>query len=342
MLPERHHETIKFRKGMDKMKNYNWGIIGTGWIAHEMGDALTRVHGRIYGVCSARPESAKKYAEEYQVGKVYESADQMLEDEQVDIVYVATPHNLHYEIIKKALLKGKHVFCEKAITVNDRQLEECAAIAKEKNLVICDGVTLLHMPLYKKLKEIMDSGKLGPVKMVQVNFGSCKEYDVNNRFFSKELAGGALLDIGVYAVSFARFFMKSRANVVLTTANYFETGVDETSGIILKNNEDEMAVMALTFRAKQPKRGVVACENGYIEVNEYPRANSAVIVYTEDGHKEILEAGESSKALDYEIMDMENYVANQSGEENLQIVRDVMATLTAIRKQWGMVYPFEQ
>lgn len=342
MLPERHHKTIKFRKGMDKMKNYNWGIIGTGWIAHEMGDALTRVHGRIYGVCSARPESAKKYAEEYQVERVYESTDQMLEDGQVDIVYVATPHNLHYEIIKKALLKGKHVFCEKAITVNDRQLEECAAIAKEKNLVICDGVTLLHMPLYKKLKEIMDSGKLGPVKMVQVNFGSCKEYDVNNRFFSKELAGGALLDIGVYAVSFARFFMKSKANVVLTTANYFETGVDETSGIILKNNEDEMAVIALTFRAKQPKRGVVACENGYIEVNEYPRANSAVIVYTEDGHKEILEAGESSKALDYEIMDMENYVANQSGEENLQIVRDVMATLTAIRKQWGMVYPFEQ
>ncbi len=342
MLPERHHKTIKFRKGMDKMKNYNWGIIGTGWIAHEMGDALTRVHGRIYGVCSARPESAKKYAEEYQVEKVYESADQMLEDEQVDIVYVATPHNLHYEIIKKALLKGKHVFCEKAITVNDRQLEECAAIAKEKNLVICDGVTLLHMPLYKKLKEIMDSGKLGPVKMVQVNFGSCKEYDVNNRFFSKELAGGALLDIGVYAVSFARFFMKSRANVVLTTANYFETGVDETSGIILKNNEDEMAVMALTFRARQPKRGVIACEKGYIEVNEYPRADSAVIVYTEGGHKEILEAGESSKALDYEIMDMEDYVTNQSGEENLQIVRDVMATLTAIRKQWGMVYPFEQ
>ncbi|MFT4006261.1 MAG: Gfo/Idh/MocA family oxidoreductase [Lacrimispora sp.] len=324
------------------MKNYNWGIIGTGWIAQEMGDALTRVHGRIYGVCSARPEKAQKYAEEYQVERVYESADQMLEDGQVDIVYVATPHNLHYEIIKKALLKGKHVFCEKAITVNDRQLEECVAIAMEKNLVICDGVTLLHMPLYKKLKEIVDSGKLGLVKMVQVNFGSCKEYDVNNRFFSKALAGGALLDIGVYAVSFARFFMKSRANVVLTTANYFETGVDETSGIILKNNDDEMAVMALTFRARQPKRGVIACEKGYIEVNEYPRADSAVIVYTEGGHKEILEAGESSKALDYEIMDMEDYVTNQSGEENLQIVRDVMATLTAIRKQWGMVYPFEQ
>ena len=84
------------------------------------------------------------------------------------------------------------------------------------------------MPLFKKLKEIVDSGVIGEVKMVQVNFGSCKEYDVTNRFFSKELAGGALLDIGVYATSFARYFMKSKPNTVLTTANYFETGVDET------------------------------------------------------------------------------------------------------------------
>lgn len=136
-------------------------------------------------------------------------------------------------------------FVEKAITVNDSQLEEAVAIAKEKNLVICDGVTLFHMPLFKKLKEIVDSGVIGEVKMVQVNFGSCKEYDVTNRFFSKELAGGALLDIGVYATSFARFFMKSKPDTILTTANYFETGVDETSGIILRNPNGQMAVWNL-------------------------------------------------------------------------------------------------
>ena len=88
----------------------------------------------------------------------------------------------------KALKAGKHVFCEKSITVNSRQLEECAALAEEKGLVICDGTTLLHMPLYKKLRQIIEEGAIGDVKMVQVNFGSCKEYDVNNRFFSKELA----------------------------------------------------------------------------------------------------------------------------------------------------------
>ncbi len=323
------------------MKTLHWGILGTGWIAHEMGEALQAVNGQIYAVCDVTLAGAEKYAQEFGVTKAYGSAEEMLADDQVDIVYIATPHSLHYQLMRQALLAGKHVFCEKSITVNSRQLEECVAIAQEKGLVICDGVTLLHMPLYKKLKELVDSGAIGEVKMVQVNFGSCKEYDVNNRFFSKELAGGALLDIGVYATSFARFFMKSKPNVVLTTANYFETGVDETSGIVLKNPDGQMAVMALTMRAKQPKRGVIAGEKAYIEIEEYPRAHKATIVYTEDGRREVIELGKSEEALQYEVQDMQDYVLNQGGQENLEIIRDVMETLTAIRNQWGMVYPFE-
>ena len=174
-------------------------MLGTGWIAHEMGEALKRVNGEIYACCATSMESAEKYAEEFDVKNAYGSADEMFDDENIDIVYIATPHNSHYEFLMKALQSGKHVFCEKAITVNDTQLEEAVKLAKKKNLVICDGMTLYHMPVFKKMKEIVDSGKLGPVKMIQVNFGSCKEYDVTNRFFSKELAGGALLDIGVYA-----------------------------------------------------------------------------------------------------------------------------------------------
>lgn len=323
------------------MKKLNWGILGTGWIAREMGEALMAVNGEIYAVCNVRLAGAQQYAEEFRVQKVYGSPDEMFSDENVDIVYIATPHNLHYEAMLKALKAGKHVFCEKSITVNSRQLEECAALAEEKGLVICDGTTLLHMPLYKKLRQIIEEGAIGDVKMVQVNFGSCKEYDVNNRFFSKELAGGALLDIGVYAVSFARYFMKSRPDVILTKANYFETGVDETSGIILKNPDGEMAVIALTMRAKQPKRGVVAGEKGFIEISDYPRAQRAVITYTEDGRTEVIEVGSTDAALQYEVRDMQEYILNKSGQENLRIVRDVMDVLTAVRDQWGLVYPFE-
>lgn len=323
------------------MEKLNWGILGTGVIAREMGAALNAVNGEIYAVCGTSLEKAQKFAEEFGVSHAYGSAEEMIADEKVDVIYIATPHSTHYQYILQAVRAGKHVFSEKSVTVNSRQLEECVAIAKEKNLVICDGTTLLHMPLYKKLRQMVAEGAIGDVKMVQVNFGSCKEYDVKNRFFSKELAGGALLDIGVYAASFARFFMKSKPDVVLTTANYFETGVDETSGIILKNPDGEMAVIALTMRAKQPKRGVVAGEKGFIEICEYPRAAKATITYTEDGHTEVIEAGKSEEALQYEVRDMQEYIMNQSGEENLQIVRDVMEILTAVRNQWGMVYPFE-
>lgn len=170
--------------------------------------------------------------------------------------------------------------------------------------------------------------------MIQVNFGRFKEYDVNNRFFNPNLAGGALLDIGVYVVSFARWFMESMPNKVLTTMTPFETGVDESSGILLQNKEMEIATISLTMRAKQPKRGLVACENGYIEVYNFPRADKATITYTSDGHTEEIVCGESGLALNYEIRDMEEYVSNLNGQTNLQCIQDVMDVLTSVQESW--------
>lgn len=117
------------------MKKLNWGMLGTGWIAHEMGEALKRVNGEIYACCATSMESAEKYAEEFDVKNAYGSADEMLADKNIDIVYIATPHNSHYEFLMKALQSGKHVFCEKAITVNDTQLEEAVKLAKKRILL---------------------------------------------------------------------------------------------------------------------------------------------------------------------------------------------------------------
>ena len=314
--------------------HYNWGIVGSGWIAHDMANALIQEGVGIYGVASGHYSSAIKFSEEFSIEHVYENYQSMFEDENIDIVYIATPHNSHYEIMKNALLHNKHVFCEKAITLNSTELDECVKIAKERHLVISDGVTLFHMPLFKELKKLISSNSLGPVKMIQVNFGSFKEYDVNNRFFNPNLAGGALLDIGVYAVSFARWFMASKPNTVLTTMTPFETGVDESSGILLQNKEMEIATISLTMRAKQPKRGLVACENGYIEIYNFPRANKATITYTSDGHTEEIVCGESGLALNYEIRDMEEYVSNLNGQTNLQCIQDVMDVLTSVQESW--------
>ena len=320
---------------MVNFMHYKWGIVGSGWIAHEMADALIQKGIGIYGVASGHFSSAKKFSEEFSIEHVYENYQALFKDENIDIVYIATPHNSHYEIMKDALLHNKHVFCEKAITLNSTELNKCVQIAKERNLVISDGVTLFHMPLFKELQKKVQLNDLGPVKMIQVNFGSFKEYDVKNRFFNPDLAGGALLDIGVYAISFARWFMSSKPNTVLTAMTPFETGVDESSGILLKNIENEIATISLTMRAKQPKRGLVACENGYIEIYNFPRGDKTVITYTSDGHTEEVCCGESRLALNYEIRDMEEYVSCLNGQTNLQYVQDVMDVLTQVQKVWG-------
>lgn len=320
---------------MENFIHYNREIVGPGWIAHDMANALIQEDVGVYGVASGHYSSTKKFFEEFSIEHVYETYQAMFEDENIDIVYIATPHNSHYEIMKEALTHNKHVFCEKVITLNSMELNECVEIAKKRHLVISDGVTLFHVPLFKELKKLISSNSLGPVKMVQVNFGSFKEYDVKNRFFNPDLAGGALLDIGVHAVSFARWFMTSKPNTVLTTMTPLETGVDESSGILLQNKEMEIATISLTMRAKQPKRGLIACENGDVEVYNFPRADHATVTYTSDGHTDQITCGESSLALNYEIRDMEEYVTNLSGEQNLEYIQDVRDVLTQVQKVWG-------
>lgn len=322
------------------MSKLNWAIIGPGWAASDFVKAIKEVNGSVYAVAGVTLEEAQAFADKNQVENAFGNTTEMLKDEAIDVVYISTPHNLHYKLIVESLKAGKHVISEKAITVNSEQLTEIIVLAEEKNLVVAEAMTLYYMPLYKKLREILDSGQLGKLKMIQVSFGSCKEYDVKNRFFSKDLAGGALLDIGTYALSFTRFFLSQQPNEVLTTVKTFETGVDEQSGIVLKNETDELAVISLTMRAKMPKRGIVAGELGFITVDNFPRADKATITYT-DGRVEQIEVGETAKALEYEVEDMQNFIQSGKNTATLHLSNDVMALMTNIRNQWGIKYPFE-
>lgn len=322
------------------MNKINWAILGPGTIAADFAKAINEVNGKIYAVGSRNVEKARDFANKYNIEKAYGDYDEMLKDDNIDVVYIATPHCNHYEYIIKSLNNNKNVFCEKAITVNGKQLKEIVDLANEKKLIVAEAMTIYHMPLYKKLRKIVDDGKLGKIKMIQVNFGSLKEYDVTNRFFSPDLAGGALLDIGTYALSFTRYFLSSQPEEILTTVKKFETGVDEQSGIILKNSDDEMAVISLTMRAKQPKRGIVCGELGYITVENFPRADKATITYP-DGSVEIIEEGHGSKALEYEIECVNSMVMSKTGNDTLRLSVDVMDIMDEVRKQWNLSYTFE-
>jgi predicted dehydrogenase len=315
------------------MKNYQWGIIGLGSIAHEFASGFDQVSSSLSAVASRTLEKAQAFAERYDISKSYGSYEEMLADPEIDIIYVAVPNRQHKEHILKALNAGKHVLCEKAITMDEAELAEVMAAAEQKGLVLAEAMTIFNMPLYQSLRSLIDSGKLGKLKMIQAPFGSYKEPDPANRFFNPELAGGALLDIGTYAVSFARFFMSSQPKVIASNMLPFETGVDEQSVTILRNAENEMASVTLTFQAKMPKVGIAAFENGYITITDYPRADKAEIIYT-DGTKEMIESGSRQEALNYEVANMVKMINGELPNRSLFLTKDVIAILDNMHQLW--------
>ena len=320
----------------------NWAVLGTGVIANQMAQALQKMGKPLYAVGNRTYEKAVEFAKRYGIQKVYPQIDDMFEDEAVDIVYITSPHNTHYGFMKKALEHGKHLLVEKSITLNSEELDEMIALAREKHLILAEAMTIWHMPIYKKLWEIVESGELGKVQMITVNFGSFKEYDMKNRFFNMNLAGGALLDIGVYALSIVRSFMTEKPADIVSQWKPSPAGSDEQAAILLKNKDGQMATIALSLHSKQPKRAMISCEKGYIEIMEYPRADRAEIVDASTGEKKEISCGKTEDALFYEMTDMERAV--ESGDETemyLNYTKDVMDIMTGLRREWGLKYPEE-
>lgn len=324
------------------MSDIKWAVLGTGVIANEMAVALKKIGRNIYAVGNRTYSKAVDFAKKYGIEKVYDDFNDMFTDSDVDVIYITTPHNTHIEFMKKAIRNGKHILVEKSITLNSRELNEAMELAALHNVVIGEAMTIYHMPVYKKLKEILDSGRLGKVNLITMNFGSYKEYNMNNRFFNRNLAGGAMLDIGVYALSFIRYFMTKKPDKLLSQLKKAPTGVDEQAGLLLMNNDSQMATVMLSLHSKQPKRGMVSCEKGYIEIMEYPRAFEAVVTYTESGEKEWVKEGDTRDALIYELLDMEKAINGDKKCMLLDYTKDVMDMMTEFRNSWNFKYPEEE
>lgn len=319
-----------------------WGVIGCGVIANQMAEALAAEGRHIDGVANRTHEKAVAFADKHGVARVYDTIDDLIAAPNIDVLYLTTPHNTHITYLRKALAAGKHVLCEKSITLNSAELAEARELASAHGVQLMDACTILHMPLYKELQRRIDAGDFGRVNLIQENFGSYKEYDMKNRFFNPELAGGALLDIGVYSLTLARLFLKSQPHEALSMMNPAPTGTDETEGILLRNAEGQMVVLSLTMHSKQPKRAMISADKAYLEIMEYPRADRASIVWTETGVREELQVGNTAQALSYVLADMERAVAgDEYARAQLGTSADVMELMTNLRADWNFKYPEE-
>lgn len=315
--------------------NVNWVIIGTGVIANEMATALQKNNHKIYGVFSRNIDKTAKFANKYGINNEFTNLLDVFSDDNVDTVYIATPHNTHFDIARQAIEHGKHVLMEKAIVLNKQNLDCLEQLAEKYNVVLLEAMTLVHMPLLKKIKSMIDNRVLGNIKHINVTLGSVKPYDPKNRFFNPDLGGGALLDMGVYGVSGARYFMSEQPDNVQSFVDYSPTGVDEQSVTIIHNRLGETATVSISLQAKQPKELTISGTKGYIRISEYPRAQKAIWYHDKTGEIETITDGKTEDALFYEIEDFEKMLTNREiSKEYTDITENVFSIFEDIKHSW--------
>ena len=303
-------------------KTLNWGIMGAGVMAREFSETLSKV-SNFYAVASRTKESRQYFEDTYGVIG-YESYEEFVNDPNIDIVYIATVNSLHYANIKLALEARKHVLCEKAIWHNYKDMFELQEIAKTNNLILSEGITLYHMPLIKEIRKQVLEGRIGKVKYVKADLGSTKDDAGENRFFSKEVGGGAMLDIGTYTLSFINLFMSENIVELNSISVAHETGVDESWSISLLDDNGVIGSSNIGLKGKLPKTAVVSGDKGHYFIDNYVRGEEATFV-SANGEEEVIYLGEADKALEYEIKDIEEAVLGESDyaytKESVEVVR---------------------
>lgn len=215
------------------MQSFNWGVIGPGNIANTFAKAIApSKKGKILAVASRSKERAADFANTYQIEKTYTEYEQMLADPDIDIIYIATPHNFHYQQAKMCLEAGKHVLVEKPSTVNAQQMKALVALAQSKNLLLQEALWSRFMPCLLQLRQLLDEGIIGDIQYIQSEIGFAFQNREKSRLIKAELAGGALLDLGIYSITVSQFLLQEHPDTVTAMGQLTDQHVD---GHVLAN-----------------------------------------------------------------------------------------------------------
>jgi predicted dehydrogenase len=319
------------------------GIIGCGWIAEKMAITLQGMENvQAYAIASRDIHKARNFAKQWNFTHAYGSYEEMLDDEGVDLVYIATPHSHHYDHTRLSLLKGKPVLCEKSFTANAKQAEALIQLAKEKNLFLTEAIWTRYMPLSQTIRELIDSGVIGQPILLTANLGY-PNYDWE-RMHKPELAGGALLDLGVYTLNFAA--MVFGTDIVKTTSTCIKsaTGIDAQNSITLEYADGKMAVLNSSLLAKSDRQGIISGDKGFMIVENINNPQQ-VRVYDEDYRlKATYDCPPQITGYEYQVYAsieaMNNGWLESPYMPHAETLR-IMQQMDALRKEWGIIYPFE-
>lgn len=243
-----------------------WGILGCGKIANKFASDLRLVaDAELTAIASRSGEKVKVFADTYRPGKVFDNYEALVSCPDVDAIYVATPHGLHYEHVMLCLEHGKAVLCEKAFALNLAQAREMIELARRKRVFLMEAFWTRFLPHYKKVTEMIEAGKLGQIRMIQADFGFRAPEPKPQRLYDPQLGGGSLLDIGIYPVFIAQSILGKPTQVHAMITPY-ETGVDEQCVITMKFADGALAVLSSTFAVDTPVEAMIAGTEGRIVI----------------------------------------------------------------------------
>lgn len=264
------------------MSKVRWGIIGAGRISHTFANDIQYAESAsLVAVAARNKESAQTFADQYGIESVYQGYDLLCADEQVDAVYIATPHSFHYEQTKMALEAGKHVLCEKPFTVSSAQCEELMALARAKGLFLMEAMWTFFLPAIKQAQKWIADGRIGELKHIKADFGYPLPYDPNRREWDAELGGGCLLEMGIYPVAFNFLFNPSTDYKMHVIGKRAPNGADRDVTVTLDYGE-QVSVIHTTYDARIPNWGAIVGTEGRIIIEDFFRASEASLYAIDD------------------------------------------------------------
>jgi dihydrodiol dehydrogenase / D-xylose 1-dehydrogenase (NADP) len=328
------------------MNKIRWGILGTGSIAHKFADGLSVLDdAELVAVGSRSQEGANKFAGEFGVARAHGSYEALASDPEVDVIYIATPHPYHRSNSLLCLEHGKHVLCEKPVTVNGKELEEVLDAAHRANRFFMEAMWMYFTPNVCKAEELVRAGAIGRLRMVQANFGFATDQEETGRLLNPELAGGSLLDVGIYPIALASLFFQGPPKRIQSDWQRAETGVDAQAAMLFGYEDGGLATLTSAVITETPYDAWIMGEKGMLKLHApFWGRCPAVTLIRPDQADETFSAPLRGNGYDYEAEHVGECIRAgrlQSPRVAHDKSREIMATMDTIRAQWGLQYPFE-
>jgi predicted dehydrogenase len=325
------------------MSNFSWGVLGPGGIARAFAKDLTLLEGHTIGAVGSRSlNNARSFAHDFG-GTAYGSYEELVSDSRIDAIYVATPHPAHHDNVIMALNAGKPVLCEKPFAVNAKQAQAMVDAAAKNKVALMEAMWARFLPHYAKVREIVASGVLGPILSIHADHGQRLADQGIARLVEPQLAGGALLDLGIYPISFAHMILGNPTSIT-SSAVMTDKGVDAQTSMLFNYDNGAQAVLTTTMIEQTPCRAVVAGLDGWLEIDRTFYNPASMRVVLNDGTVTEYPSTYTGHGLREQAESFKQIV--QSGEVESKILTwkdtvDIMKSMDTVRSQIGLKYPFE-